>query len=94
MVVTYDVRTADPEGARRLRKVAKVCLNYGSRVQNSVFECVVSPADYLLLKVDIIDIIDKAVDTVRFYQLGSNWENRIESFGVKRSFDFNEPIIL
>ena len=87
IVITYDVNTLDTEGKRRLRRVSKVCVNYGQRVQNSVFECVVDTAQYLLIKQSLLSIIDKATDSLRIYQIGSNYQNRIEHFGVKVAYD-------
>lgn len=94
VVVTYDVRTMDQDGVRRLRKVAGICLDYGRRVQNSVFECILYPEDYLMLKKRIAEVINDESDTVRFYRLGSSWKDCIESIGVERAYDPTEPIIL
>ena len=79
IIVTYDVDTQSETGAKRLRKVAKECLNYGHRVQNSVFECVLSEAQFLIFKSKIIKIIDCDLDTIRIYFLGKYRNNRIES---------------
>lgn len=81
VLITYDVETITPEGSKRLRKVAKACQDYGIRVQNSVFECVVDSAQYVLLKNRLKGIIDAEHDNVRFYSMGDNWERKIESFG-------------
>lgn len=76
VLVTYDVDTTTPEGAKRLRKVAKVCVNHGHRVQNSVFECVLTEAQYIQLVAEIGNIINVNSDSVRFYVLAKNWEKK------------------
>jgi len=93
IVVTYDVNTEDEAGKRRLRKVAKVCVSYGIRVQNSVFECNVDASQYKLLKRDVIEKIDKEKDSVRFYNLGNQYTSKIEHYGVKNVKD-QESILL
>lgn len=75
VLITYDVETMTPEGARRLRRVAKECQNYGQRVQNSVFECVLSEAQFTALRNRIASIINIQKDSIRFYMLGNNWNN-------------------
>lgn len=87
IVVSYDVNTETPEGKQRLRKVAKECQNLGQRVQNSVFECLVDPAQFANLKHRLEKIIDKDRDSLRFYQLGANWHRRIEHIGAKITYD-------
>lgn len=87
VVVTYDVNTETPEGRRRLRQVARECVNYGQRVQNSVFECLVDPTQFAKLKNSLCNIIDNEKDSIRFYYLGSNWKNRVEHFGNKEGYD-------
>ncbi len=94
VLVTYDVSTESGEGRRRLRRVARVCLNYGQRVQNSVFECAVDPAQFTRLKACLLEEIDAAVDSLRFYFLGSNWRNRVEHVGAKPSIDPDGPLIV
>lgn len=84
VVVAYDVNTETPAGKRRLRMVARACMKYGQRVQNSVFECSVTSAEYLTLKHDLVDIIDIETDSLRYYNLGSNYSRRIEHVGVQR----------
>ncbi len=81
LVVSYDVNTTDAAGEKRLRKVAKLCEAYGCRVQNSVFEVLVDPAQLVALKAGLSEVIDKDKDSVRFYRLGSNWRPRIETLG-------------
>ncbi|WEV53721.1 CRISPR-associated endonuclease Cas2 [Bifidobacterium sp. ESL0704] len=83
VVVAYDVNTQTPQGRRRLRRVAKACTKYGQRVQNSVFECEVTPSDLLVLKHDLAGIIDLNCDSLRFYNLGAKYSNRIEHIGVQ-----------
>lgn len=87
LLVTYDVNTADKAGALRLRRVAKICVNYGQRVQNSVFECAGDAVTMELLKARLKSIADPAKDSVRFYNLGNNYHGKIDHFGVKASYD-------
>ncbi len=87
VLVTYDVNTEDAAGRKRLRQVAKQCVNYGQRVQNSVFECLVDPAQYKLLQARLLEIIDPAKDSLRFYQLGNKYQSKIEHFGAKASYE-------
>jgi CRISPR-associated protein Cas2 len=94
VLVSYDVRTSDPGGTRRLRRVAKVCRNYGQRVQFSVFECLVDPAQWTRLRQKLIDEIDEEADSLRFYFLGANWRGRMEHIGAKVSIDQEGPLIV
>lgn len=94
ILVTYDVDTTTRAGAKRLRKVAKECVNYGQRVQNSVFECVLSDAQFSILRSLLMDTIDKENDSVRFYYLGNNWTHKVEYIGKKTSFDMTEELIV
>ncbi len=94
VVVSYDVSTVDPAGTRRLRRVARACEDYGQRVQNSVFECVVDPARWEMLKLRLLDEIDPSKDSLRFYFLGSNYERRIEHHGAKDVPDLQGPLVL
>ncbi len=87
VLVAYDVATSDAGGARRLRRVAKICTEYGQRVQCSVFECLVDPAQYELLKHRLEKVIDGEMDSLRMYNLGKNWKGRVEKLGVDRSYD-------
>jgi CRISPR-associated protein Cas2 len=87
VLVTYDVNTVTPEGQRRLRQVAKECKDYGQRVQNSVFECMVDPAQFFNLRQSLIEIMDQEVDSLRFYFLGDNWQKRVEHYGAKKGYD-------
>ncbi|MCE3199222.1 CRISPR-associated endonuclease Cas2 [Paenibacillus sonchi] len=94
VVITYDVSTLSSEGQSRLRKVSKICQNYGQRVQNSVFECVVDAAQFAELKIKLKTIIDHDEDSIRFYQLGNNHKNKVEHVGIKKSIDLEGPLIL
>lgn len=93
VLVTYDVNTVRPEGRRRLRKVADVCESYGQRVQNSVFECLVEPAQWTMLRHRLEEIIDPDEDSLRYYFLGSNWHRRVEHVGAKPTYDPEGPLI-
>ena len=94
IIVCYDVNTETREGRRRLRRVAKVCRNFGQRVQFSVFECLVDPAQWTRLRQLLIDEIDLEADSLRFYFLGANWRNRVEHVGAKVSLDQEGPLIV
>ena len=94
VLVTYDVSIITDDGQRRLRRVAKACKDYGQRVQLSVFECDVDPAQWAVLRQRLIDEIDPEVDSLRFYFLGSNWRRRIEQIGAKQSYDPDGPLIV
>jgi CRISPR-associated protein Cas2 len=94
ILVSYDVMTSDVGGQRRLRRVAKACKDYGKRVQFSVFECEVDPAQWTVLKNKLLKEIDEEKDSLRFYYLGSNWERRIEHIGAKKPVDFNDTMII
>ena len=94
VLVTYDVQTSSISGEKRLRKVARQCVNYGQRVQNSVFECIVDPAQFAELKHRLSEIIDKEKDSIRFYFLGSKWVRKVESLGVVTSYDPNSELII
>ncbi len=92
VLITYDVETVTPSGKKRLRHVAKQCVNFGQRVQNSVFECLVDPAQFTELKHRLESIIDKEKDSIRYYFLGSNWRNKVEHIGSKESYDPEGPL--
>ena len=95
VLVTYDVSFESEGGKRRLRRIAKVCQDYGIRVQYSVFECDVVPAQWVQFKQQLFDIFDAEVDSLRFYKLGKNGQQKIEHYRAKPSFDiFKTPIIL
>ena len=94
VLITYDVNTASESGSKRLRRVARECLNHGQRVQNSVFECVLSEAQFVTLKHKLTSIIDNEKDSIRFYFLGKNWNNKIETIGKETSFDVTSTLII
>ena len=94
ILITYDVDTTTKAGEKRLRKVAKECVNYGQRVQNSVFECLLTEAQLVGLKAALESIIDNSVDSIRFYYLGNNWRGKIETLGRITSFNPTETIIV
>ena len=94
VLVSYDVATSSEGGTRRLRRIAKVCKDYGQRVQFSVFECVVDPAQWTLMRQKLIKIIDEEKDSLRFYFLGANWKHRVEHIGAKEVIDIEGPLIV
>lgn len=94
VLVSYDVSTKNNSGQRRLRRVAKACQDYGQRVQYSMFECIVDPAQWAFLKERLISEIDEEKDSLRFYYLGSNWKRRVEHVGAKKSVDQEGPLIV
>lgn len=94
VLITYDVNTQTEEGKARLRKVAKQCVNYGQRVQNSVFECVLDAAKMREVKEKLLHIIDAEKDSLRFYYLGNNYKNKVEHVGAKESYNVEEPLII
>ena len=93
VLVSYDVSTTSPGGERRLRRVAKACQDFGQRVQYSVFEIDLEPAQWTKLKYRLSSLIDPAYDSLRFYHLGSNWQRRVEHVGAKPALDLNGPLI-
>lgn len=94
VLITYDVNTETASGKKRLRKVAKQCENYGRRVQNSVFECILDQAQSVMLKQSLRDIIDENVDSLRFYYLGNKYQTKVEHIGVERGIAVDQPLIL
>ena len=94
ILVTYDVSFKSEGGPRRLRRIAKLCLIYGQRVQYSVFEIEVDMAQWTQLKNDLITVMDEALDSLRFYYLGDNWQRRIEHIGAKAVLDLNGLLLL
>lgn len=94
VLITYDVDTISETGQKRLRKVAKLCQDYGQRVQNSVFECRLSEAQFVVLKNKLENIMNNDLDNIRFYFLGKNWKNRIESIGKQMVMDIDEELII
>lgn len=94
VLVSYDVSTISEGGEKRLRRVAKVCRDYGQRVQFSVFELEVDTARWVFIKQRLCDLIDPEVDSLRFYYLGQNWQKKVEHVGAKPALDLNGPLIL
>lgn len=94
VLITYDVNITSPYGAKRLRNVARACLDYGKRVQNSVFECILAEVQYVKLKDKLNTIIDRDQDSVRFYILGNNWKRKVETIGQDRGVDFTGELIV
>lgn len=94
VLITYDVNTTTDAGKKRLRKVAKQCVNSGQRVQNSVFECVLDPAQFAVLKNKLESTIDFEKDSLRYYLLGSSWERKIEHVGAKTAFNPEGTLII
>lgn len=94
VLVTYDVNTETEAGRKRLRRVARICVNWGQRVQHSVFECSVDPAQFAKMKASLVGEIDARVDSLRFYFLGANWRSRVEHVGAKPSMDPEGPLIV
>ena len=93
VLVTYDVNTQDAAGRRRLRRVARACQDLGQRVQNSVFECEVDPAQWAVLRTRLIDEIDESKDSLRFYRLGADGKRRTEHVGAKPALDLDGPLL-
>ncbi|MBI2908635.1 MAG: CRISPR-associated endonuclease Cas2 [Chloroflexi bacterium] len=94
VLVTYDVRTDSEGGQRRLRRVAKTCENYGQRVQKSVFECLVDPAQWATLRQRLVSEINEDEDSLRFYFLGANWKPRLEHVGANTAYDPEGPLVV
>ena len=94
VLITYDVNTETAAGRARLRKVSKQCVNYGRRVQNSVFECILDNAQCIMLKSILTDIIDENVDSLRFYYLGNKYQTKVEHIGVDRGLAADQTLIL
>ncbi len=94
VLITYDVNTETAAGRARLRKVAKQCVNYGRRVQNSVFECIVDNAQCIMLKSLLADIIDVSVDSLRFYYLGNKYAAKVEQIGVDKGIAADDVLIV
>ena len=94
VLISYDVNTEDAAGRRRLRKIAKQCLDYGQRVQNSVFECVLDAAQLRALEARLVATMDQEKDSLRFYNLGNNYSEKIRHYGIKPGYDPADPLIL
>ena len=93
VLITYDINTETSSGQKRLRKVAKACQNYGQRVQNSVFECLLDPAQLTQLRHRLTELIDVEKDSLRFYNLGDKWTGRVDHVGAKASIDLTGPLV-
>jgi CRISPR-associated protein Cas2 len=94
VLITYDVNTETAQGRKRLRKVAKTCVNYGQRVQNSVFECSLTPSELCLVENELLKIIDEKKDSIRIYSLGNNYQNKIKHFGAKATYTPEDTFIM
>lgn len=94
ILITYDISVISNKGQSRLRKVAKICVNYGQRVQNSVFECKVTEAELLKIKKQLTDVIDEETDSLRFYRLGENYDKKVQHIGAKATYKFDDAMIL
>ncbi len=94
VLITYDVNTETPAGRKRLRRIAKQCVNYGQRVQNSVFECLLDASQCVELKAKLLKLMDSKSDSLRFYYLGNNYDSKIEHFGCKVTYDPQDAMIL
>lgn len=94
VLITYDVNTKTAQGVKRLSRVAKICTNYGQRVQNSVFECLVDSTQFAIIKKLLLDVIDVEKDSVRYYILGDKYKNKIEHIGIQKSFDLSGMLMI
>ena len=94
VVITYDVNTETAAGRKRLRQISKQCVNYGQRVQNSVFECLLDPTQCRLLQEKLLNIMDQETDSLRFYYLGSRYDSKIQHFGCKRGYHPEEVLMV
>lgn len=94
VLITYDVATQDVAGRSRLRKVAKECVNYGQRVQNSVFECILDASQLLIVKDRLVSLINEKEDSLRFYYLGNKYQTKVEHFGIKTSYDAEGTLMI
>ena len=94
VLITYDVNITSTHGAKRLRSVARACMDYSKRVQNSVFECILTEVQFLNLKNKLLSVIDSNQDSIRFYVLGKNWKNRVETIGKDMGIDFTGELII
>ena len=94
ILITYDVKTETAQGRRRLNRIAKLCCDYGQRVQNSVFECDLDAAQLVKVKAKLLDIYEPTEDSLRFYSLGNKYQQKIEQFGCKQSYDPEDTLIV
>ena len=94
VLVSYDVGTTTSAGRKRLRKVADACLDFGQRVQNSVFECVIDPGQWVVLKNRVLQTYKTEEDSIRFYFMGSNWQRKVEHYGIKEVPDLEKGALI
>jgi len=94
ILITYDINVTSVKGQSRLRKVAKICVNYGQRVQNSVFECKLTEAELLKVKKQLMDVIDTETDSLRLYRLGDNYDKKVQHIGAKQTYKFDDAMII
>ena len=94
ILITYDVSTEDSAGRKRLNIIAKHCVKYGQRVQNSVFECILDEAQYRSVQHILVSLMDKEKDSIRFYNLGNKYQTKVEHFGIKDSYAIDEALII
>ena len=94
VLITYDVSTKTAQGVKRLSRVAKVCTNYGQRVQNSVFECIVDGTQFAVIKKQLMDIIDIEKESIRYYILGEKYKNKVEHIGLQKAFDLSGTLMI
>lgn len=94
ILVSYDVSTRTPDGERRLRRVARICLDHGQRVQNSVFECLLANDQWIAFRAELLKVADLEHDSLRFYFLGNEWQHRVEHHGAKSTIDPSGPLVV
>lgn len=94
ILITYDINVTSVKGQSRLRKVAKICVNYGQRVQNSVFECKLTEAELLKVKKQLLDVINVEMDSLRFYRLGDNYDRKVQHIGAKETYKVEDAMII
>jgi CRISPR-associated protein Cas2 len=94
VLITYDVNTETPAGRKRLRKVSDLCQDYGQRVQNSVFECIIEPANLKMMQIRLENLINKETDSIRYYFLGNDWQNKVQHIGAKVSIRLDKSLIV
>ncbi len=94
ILITYDINVTSAKGQSRLRKVAKICVNYGQRVQNSVFECKLTEAELLKVKKQLLDVINVEMDSLRFYRLGDNYDRKVQHIGAKGTYKVEDAMII
>ena len=94
VLITYDVNTETPAGRKRLRKISDLCQDYGQRVQNSVFECIIEPANLKMMQNRLENLINKETDSIRYYFLGNDWQNKVQHIGAKMSIRLDKSLIV